>query len=277
MSKYSIDFWNWVLWNIESEYFSHPFWKRDITQELLNNYSKKINSSLIAIDWTSFSTNIEFFDWTKIDIWNVDFLQPWIDWVILTWLNDIDKTRFEWKSAIWIILGVWDCAPIIWSSWDWELIFNLHVWYKWLFWSWNEDNPWIIFNFFDSLQKRWIYPSSLWKIHFWPMAWNDFELPLNYFESLIKFISKEYSLIDFKEYFKLNWKINSNWEKLWYLDIRWVIDILFRYHWVPMYNIYDSWINTTDRNNDWPSYRLFTNWQQKNNNRLTATIWKLLY
>lgn len=276
MNNYWVNFWNKIIWRIEADHFSVPFWNRQISIKLLEEYSKKIATALIAIDWTNFSSNVISIDTSTYDIWNVDFLEPWIDWVIMTWLKDIDKTRFNWKVAVWSILWVWDCSPIIGSNTDWSIIFNIHWWYKWILWNWEENNSWIIFSFIDSLEKQWIYPSKIWKVHLWPMAWKDFELPLDYYKKLIKYISKDYKLIDFMEYFKINGKTNEKWQKLGYLDLRWIVYILLRYHWISMYNIDDSGIDTTNRSNNWPSYRLYSNWLQEKNSRLSSTIAKLL-
>jgi len=277
MLNYISEFWNSIAWKIEAEHFSYPFWNREETEKLLLTFSQKINWALVAIDWTDFSSNVKTIDSTTFNIDDYSFLDRWIDGVIMNWLNDIQKEQFLWKTSIWIILWVWDCAPIIWSTKDWSTIFNLHWWYKWVLWNWEENNPWIIYNFISSLEKEWLSSNGIWKIHLWPMAGPDFELPLSYYEKLIRYISKEYKIIDFKEYFILNWKTNESWDKLWHLNLRWLVDILLRYHWVSMYNIEDSWINTTDKSNWWPSYRLYSNWLQKNNNRLSATISKLLY
>lgn len=276
MLNYWTYFWNDIVWRIEADQFKMPFSQRELTQELLDNYSKKISTALVAIDWTKFSSNVLTIDSTTYDIWDIDFLEQWTDWVIMTGLNDIDKSRFEWKVAVWVILWVGDCAPIIWSSDDWSVMFNIHGWYKWILWNGEEWNPGIIYNFISQLESEWVNPNHIWKIHLWPMAGPDFELPLSYYEKLIQYISKEYKIIDFKEYFILNWKTNESWDKLWYLNLRWIVDILLRYHWVSMYNIEDSSINTTDLSNWWPSYRLYSNWLQKDNNRLSATIAKLL-
>lgn len=276
MLNYWTHFWNDILWRIEAEQFNVPFSQRVETKKLLKEYSQKIGAALVAIDWTKFSSNVITIDSTTHDIWNVDFLEQWTDWVIMTWLKDIDKSRFESKTAVWIILWVWDCAPIIWSNDDWSVMFNIHGWYKWILWNGEESNPGIIYNFISQLESEWISPNHIWKIHLWPMAWDNFELPLDYYEELIKYISKEYKIVDFKQYFELNWKFNDNNQKLGYLNLRWIVDILLRYHWVSMYNIEDSWINTTDKSNSWPSYRLYSKWLQKNNNRLSATIAKLL-
>lgn len=276
MLNYWVDFWNNICWRIEAEHFANPFSQRVETRKLLNKYSQQIGSALVAIDGTKFSSNVLNIDASSYDIWDLDFLEQGIDWVIMTWLNDIDKNRYESKNAVWIILWVADCAPIVWSNDDWSVMFNIHWWYKWVLWNWEESNPGIIYSLISQLESQWINPNHISKIHLWPMAWNNFELPLDYYESLIRYISKEYKIIDFKEYFTLNWSINEKNQKLWHLNLKWLVDVLLRYHWVSMYNIEDSWISTTDKNNNWPSYRLHSQWVQEKNNRLSATIAKIL-
>jgi copper oxidase (laccase) domain-containing protein len=276
MPNYSTNFWNNVVWRLETDQFDSSFSYRSNTTKLLHSYSQEINTALLAIDWSKFSSNVLIVDASDKDILDVDFLKEWTDGVIMTWLNDIDKNRFEWKSAVGILLWVADCAPILGSSSDWWFMFNIHWWYKWILWNWEQDNPWILYNFIQKLESEWVNPNQIWKIHLWPMAWNNFELPLDYYKELTKNISKEYKLLDFWEYIIPNFKYNDKGQRLWYLDLWWLIDIILRYHWVSMYNIENSWIITNDPNNNWPSYRLYSNLLQENNNRLSATITKLL-
>ncbi len=225
MLNYGVDFWNDVYWTIK------------------NYNSEESFISLVNIDWTESSSNIISIDASSDDIWNLDFLEQWIDWVIMTWLNDIDKNRFEWKAAVWSILWVDNWLPIIWSNDDWSVMFNFHGSYKSILWNGEELNPGIIYNLISQLQSKWINPSTISKVHLWYMAWKSNEVTFEKYQELIENISKEYKIIDFNDYFYLNSKVNNNKQLLGYIDINWIVDILLKYHWVSMYNIEDRETN----------------------------------
>jgi len=276
MKDYNVEFsWN-ILWVVENKHFDYPFWDREKTLCSLELFSNIRDSVLIAIDWSKFTSNIISIDGTNYNYDSVNFLKSWVDGVILSWLNDVKRERLFNKSYIWIILWVADCAPIIWSMKNWESVFNLHVWYKWLFWNWEIDNPWILYNFFEKLSKNNISISDLEKIHLWPMAWNDFELPFPYYHNLSKYFFQNYRLLNPNDYFFLNWNQNEKWDDLWNFDLRRLIIDIIKYHWVSQDIVSSSGIDTTNLNNNWPSYRLFSKSLQAKNNRLSASIRKMI-
>lgn len=279
MNWYKVNFWKWITWIVENKDFDKPFSLRETTEESIQEYSDKTNSVLIWIDWTNFSSNVETFDASCFSSINNTFLLPWTDWVILHSLNSISTTQFENKSKIWIILGVADCSPIIWSTKDWDTMFNIHAWYKWVLWDWKEWNPWIIFNFIEEIERIWLSFNDLANIHLWPTAWSNFELPNEYYKKLIEYISKEYRwIIDFNEprFFNKTHKLNKDKKRVWYLNLKEIIKTILIVHWIPEHKIEDFLIETTNPNNNWPSYRLYYKWIQEKNNRLSSTIFKNL-
>lgn len=269
MHKYYKNFWDWVIGLFENTFFENPFSEREKTEKILEKYSEKINSALIAIDWTNFTSNIKIINASNTNFSSVSFLEAGTDWVILTWLNDVKKEQFDNKNSVWIILWVADCAPVVWSINSGEIIFNLHIWYKWLFWDGKEDNLWIIYNFFEKIKELNIKTEYMQKVYIWPLAWSNFELPKDYFIEKSKYFFQYYKNLKIDDYFIENLE---NKEK-WFLNLERLVYDTFLNHWMFRWQMESSWIYTTDSNNSWHSYRLFSKWWQKNS-RLTATIWK---
>ena len=259
-----IEFDKNITWHFIPHYFSYPFSNKEETKKVLANISFFKDELLYVIDWTDFTSNVKIINWNDID-WNDNhnFLDAWTDWIILTWLNEIDKKQFELKHKIWIILWVWDCAPIILTSKDWNTIFNLHVWYKWLLWfeySWF----WIIDSFIAQIKELNINISDI-DMYIWPMAWDNFELPRDY---IVAHIEKYWLNPD--KYFKNTKKVN--WEQKWNFSLRILLFDILRLH--GLLDFFDISINTTDPNNNWPSYRLSTIQNKPNGSRLWASIFK---
>lgn len=266
---YKVWFWNNIEWIYEKDHFSYPFSKRDKTGKLLEEYSVNIATLIYWIDWTNFSTSVSTINLKNTDFNNdVNFLKAWVDWLIINWLNDIDNQIKWFKKSVWIILWIWDCAPIIWWSKDWDLIFNLHWGYKWILWL-DNDFKWLIYNFTEELKKSFTSPEKI-ILDIWPMAWANFELDKNYIEPLIINFLSNYKKLNLSNYYIDT--IIKDWSQKWNINLRQLIIDVLKYHWFK--NISYTNINTTDINNDWPSYRLFSNKLQEINNRLSATIRK---
>lgn len=266
-------FWNNIWWKIENKHFAYPFWVRDKTSNLLKKYSDNIATTLIWIDWTNFSTNIEIIsDSEKKELLTNDydliFLEKWIDWAIITWLKDIDLEIVWTKKSIWICLWVWDCASIIWASNDWDTIFNLHWWYKWILWLDNDYN-WMIYEFIKKLDEIDLSWDDI-SMYISPMAWADFELDKTYIKPLILKFLKNYKKLDLNKYYCDT--VIKDWKQKWNIDLRTLIVDVLKYHWIKKVNY--SHLDTTNQNNPWPSYRLYANWKQEKNNRLSSTIFK---
>lgn len=241
----------WVQIKSYPRIFPHSFSVRDQTESIFEMlWLKNEWFRVLWIDGSQFSPNIKLIDLREIQFKNdVELLEAWTDWVIVTWLNSWESSDIETRLKVSLILWVADCAPIWFSTSDWNTIWLIHAWYKWVF-------SWIIWNFLSILEELWIKFNNIeWEktaeIYIWPMAWSDFELPRDYYQSLYDWFSDWNPCFDPDDYFSYNW----DWK--WFFDLRNLIKDILRNSWISVSKyVTCSSIDTTNPNNIWPSYRL---------------------
>ncbi len=226
--KHYIDFWKNVIWTLEL--------RDDLTQENnfeenIKEYSEKINSILVLVSSNNYSWQVLTIDSKKFNFEADYFAHEFVNWAIMTWLNDIDKNMYSARSTVWLIMKSQDFSPIIWTTKDWSSIFIINWSVKSIFWDFFDKDIWIINNLCMELDKLWIYPSNFWKLHIWPV--NEKILKTTYLEylGLVKNISFKYSFLDFDSYFKPVTK------EYWIINLNLLIDDILRSHGFSMYDI----------------------------------------
>lgn len=236
---YTHNFKSWISVWINWDIFEQSFWNREKTEDMLdlidiaNNKVRKV----IWINWTDHSNKIRIIDWNKI-LEEALLLEKWIDWVIITNLNEI-------KDKISLILWVADCASIAISNKKGDTIWLVHAW-----WQWTSKD--IIWNLIDSLEK--IDELSNYEFYIWPMIGHNYEFSENdYFNNFQELCDK---------YFIHSWKyFIPTTNKNWYLDLKDLIFDLLISREISSSNITFSWIETNSPDNLWPSYRLHTKYK----------------
>ena len=167
------------------------------------------------------------------------------------------------KESIWVAGFVWDCAAIV-ANYQNEIIWILHVWWK----GASKD---VIGKFIKELIIEigdWGSWKELEKVKFFisPMAGNKYEFS-------VKDFIKHFNPILEKYWIPANKIFKQISDDKWYLFLRKVIKILFEKNWInPEKQLYFHPDDTTDPNNNRPSYRLFRQWKYPRNDRLAA-IW----
>lgn len=249
-----------VVWDVFPCSFS--IWETTyrILQALQLRDSKR---KIIAIDGSQFTPNIQVINASEIqNMDDITLLNPWTDGIIITGLNGTPIS--EVKTKVSLILWVADCANIAFSTQDGNTIGLFHAWYKWVangiitnimreLW-----NLWITFEDLPILNETWkvLWTKPSASFYMWPMAGRDFELPVEYFDSLFANFFIQYPKLKKEKYYKPN---GNPWK--WNLDLRTLIRDVFKLEWVFKRYTNHSPVDTTNPNNKWPSFRLYTHAQ----------------
>lgn len=180
---------NHTIWlKLHTPYLEKPISaSREDAENSLLEKNKNSSSKLICVDGTNFSDEIKIVNDEIIkDINSVLLLPAWFDWIVA-------KTSSQTELA----LPVWDCGLLVAFHKDLEnlekIIGNAHLGYKWVIADWDLEKNGIIENFLNSLKNA-SNSEKLndFKFFLAPMAWQNFELPKNYFYAKIApFIEKQ--------------------------------------------------------------------------------------
>lgn len=239
------DFWNWIITKVNWNFFEYSFWNKEETLDKLEliQLAKEKAAKVIWINATAHSNKI-----ITVNAQNIKnktrLLKAWIDWVILTNLDQIN-------DKVALILWVADCWAISIVSEKWDIAWLIHAGHKW---TAND----IIWNLINQLEKiNWSIET--FKVYIAPMAWKNFEFEEDlYFKNFQKICDKYW--LDSWKYFQPTTK----WK--WNLDLKnMIFDILNSK--IPHENIIFSEIETNSPNNSWPSYR-----QNKTNRRILVSL-----
>lgn len=223
--------------------------------------NKDSDKKLICVDWTDFTDKVKIiWDEQIKKIFSVLLLPSWYDSVIA-----------NTKEKVELALPVWDCGLLTayhknWS-WEYNILWNAHLGYKWVIADWDLEKNWIIENFLNSLMQE-ANTKNLDDFEFFlaPMAWNNFELPKKYFyEKIAPFIEKQnkdivenYKLSP-EDFIKKSDNIYNDWEERIYFDLKkLILYILINKHSLKIYKENIDPRSTTDPRNKLPSFRSHT-------------------
>lgn len=249
------------IWTkLYTPYLEKPIsFSRQEAKKVLIEKNKNTGKKLICVDWTNFSDNVKIIEDKFIKNINSALLLPaWIDWVVA-----LTKEKIE------LALPVWDCWLLVANHKDLKnetkILWNSHLWYKWVISSWDLEKNWIIENFLKKLKEvSNCKDFNEFDFYLAPMAWANFELPKKYFDDFIKpFIEKQnkdinslYSL-DPEDFITDSKNFDSE-EKV-YFNLKALIFYILQYK----YNIFIKEKNilkgeTTDPKNNLSSFRSHT-------------------
>lgn len=172
------------------------------------------------------------------------------DWIIIHNTKEVDQC----VSSLQV---VWDCPIISFYNKD-SVMWTLHSWWRGTAGNilWKCLNI-LIMQLCDKINDTQFFVS--------PMILDNFEFWVNTFNENFSDLVKKYSL-DPNAIFK-----PINQEK-WNLFLKPIFESIFSHYNIPKENITYSDINTYDKNSQFPSHRLYTDWQQSSDTRFGVLL-----